>query len=431
MSSKLESLKKQVKLKRSKLAKSGDQGSLGILGETGISRPHQRILTGILSMDYLLGGFKPGTLIEFSGDENAGKTTLVWKITENLQNIYKAPAIFYNDVELTSNDEQFLNRFPMLKSGDIIYANIPKIESFFEQVEEFIENLDFVMLDSIAAMSSVNERSLDKSEMGKNAGIWSRGWKKLYDFSKKGAVFLAVNQVRDNLDAYASSKNGTQTTGGRALRHAKSAQIHVKKESKSKALKKKNFRGEEEICAWETVIEVQKNKQGSAFKSISTYLWTDDEKPETFDVVKEAINFGMSYGIIQRNSVKGSTYSFLNIFNNQEIVKVNGIQALEDHFYKTPIHLAWLKIFVYRYLFNDEFFYCLYDKILLIGKAEVFMMSKKYGIEVDFTEEKLLANFKKIFPLEYFIKKERLTELKEKYGEPWTWGILNGVEEDE
>lgn len=424
---KLDDLKKKVNEKRKKLIKKGERTSLGILGETGISRPNQRILTGILSIDYLLGGFKPGTLVEFSGEENAGKTTLLWKITENLQNIYKAPAIYNNDVEGTSNDEQFLKRFPLLKMDDIIYTNTPQIETFFDEVEEFSDDLDIVVLDSIAAMSSVNERDLEKADMGKTAQIWSRGWKKLYDFSKKGIVFLATNQVRDNLSMFASTKNGTQTTGGRALRHAKSAQIHVKKEGKSKAKKKKNFKGEEEIAAWETIIEVQKNKQGSAFKSISTFLWTDDEKPETFDVVGEAVTFAIAYGIITRNV---NRYSFINIFNQEVIAEINGREALDQHFYDNLIHLSWLKIFVYRYLFNDEFFYCLYDKILLIGKAEVFMMSKKYDRKIDFTEDQFLEKLKELFPIEYFINEESLEVLKSKYKEPWTWGIINGFDGD-
>ncbi|WP_297407927.1 hypothetical protein [uncultured Cetobacterium sp.] len=430
---KLDELKKKAKRRALKLEKTGEKSYLGILDEVGVSRPYQRILTGILSFDYLIGGLKPGTVLEFSGEENAGKSTLVWKIIENIQNIYNKPAIHINDVEGTSSDEEFLDRFKLLKPQDIIFNIEPKIENYFNELEELADYLDIAVLDSVAVMSSVNDRDLEKSDMGKTAQTWSRGWKRVYDFVRKGMVILAINQVRDNLDPYASSKNGAQTTGGRALRHAKSAQIHLKKESKSKAIKKKNFMGEEEISAWETVIEVQKNKQGSAFKKVSTYLWTDPEIPETFDVIEEAITFGINYGVITRNSSKGSKYTFTNMLTGEIIKEINGRDALTKYFYETPLHFAFLKISVYRHMFNDKFFYGLYDKILLTAKADVFGISIKYGAKVDSTEEKLLEKFKKDMPIEVFFEKKALKELKEKYGEPWTWGALpsNGGGEDD
>lgn len=422
--SKLDDLKKKVSKKREKIIKSGESTTLGVLGETGISRAHQRILTGNLVMDYLLGGFKPGTLIEFSGEENAGKTTLLWSIAQNLQWIYNSPSLFFNDVEGTSNDEQFLNRFPLLKVDDIIYSNTPQIEEFFGEVEEFADHLDIVLLDSIAAMSSVNRRALDKSDMGKTANVWSQGWKRLYDFSKKGIVFLAINQVRDNLDPYSSNKNGTQTTGGRALRHAKSAQIHVKKEGKGKAIKEKGFSGTEEIKAWETTIEVQKNKQGAAFKSITTMLWTDPEKPETFCPVQDAVAFGLNYGVIQRNSARGSIFTINNAFNGEEIAKVNGQANLEQHLRENPEVLGALKVFIYRFMLNDEFFYCLWDKVLLIARAEILMTQKKYGKELSNPKE-VMKKLKKDFPVEFFFQEDVFKELQEKYGKPWTWGNIN------
>lgn len=429
--SKLENLKKKVAQKRKKMISKGERTALGVLNETGISRPYHRILTGILPLDYLLQGLKPGTLLEFSGEENAGKTTLLWKIIENVQNIYKSPAILNNDVEGTSNDEKFLDRFPLLNRDDIIYDSESKIENFFNKIEEFIDDLDVVIIDSIAAMSSVNERDLEKADMGKTAQIWSRGWKRLYDFSKSGAVFLAINQVRENLDPYASTKNGTQTTGGRALRHAKSAQIHLKKEGKAKALKKTDFKGDEEITAWLTLIEVQKNKQGSAFKTIPTYLWCDDDKPETFDAVTDAVNFGINYGIIERNSAKGSFFTFKNILTGEEIIKINGRTAVDEYFYSNPLHLAILTIYVYRYMYNDKFFYCLWDKILLIAKTLVITNSKKYNIELNFTAEDLLDKLKKDYPIQNFLDEESYSKLNNQYGSPWTWGILGGFLSEE
>lgn len=174
--------------------------------DNSVKPPCKRMLTGLLTLDYLLHGMMEGSLYEISGKPSAGKSTFSWKMLEKLQYIYPGISIYYNDIEGTSKDEAFLNRFPLLKRDEIVIDANPSIEDFFKDLEEMSDMIDLVFIDTIAMMDPKSKIEMEKSEMGKIAGLMTRGWKRFFDIARNGLRMIAINQLRDNLDPYAGNQ---------------------------------------------------------------------------------------------------------------------------------------------------------------------------------------------------------------------------------
>ena len=167
---KTELLKKFIAKKERETKKKQEKNYISTL-DSRIKKPSSRMLTGMLTLDYLLNGFMEGSLYEVSGKPGAGKSTLSWKIIEKLQYIYPGISIYYNDIEGTSNDEAFLNRFPLLKRGEIMIDSNPDIETFFGGLEDICNIVDLVFIDTVAMMDPKNKIDMEKSEMGKIAAV--------------------------------------------------------------------------------------------------------------------------------------------------------------------------------------------------------------------------------------------------------------------
>ena len=107
-----------------------------------MNRPSERMLTGLLTLDYLLNGTMEGSLYEISGAEGAGKSTLFcWKLLEKLQYIYPGISIYYNDMEelVKEKIEAFLNRFPLIRRDSVMIDAETYIEDFFGRLEEMVD----------------------------------------------------------------------------------------------------------------------------------------------------------------------------------------------------------------------------------------------------------------------------------------------------
>ena len=411
--------------------------------DNSVKPPCKRMLTGLLTLDYLLHGMMEGSLYEISGKPSAGKSTLSWKMLEKLQYIYPGISIYYNDIEGTSKDEAFLNRFPLLKRDEIVIDANPSIEDFFKDLEEMSDMIDLVFIDTIAMMDPKSRIEMEKSEMGKIAGLMTRGWKRFFDIARNGLRMIAINQLRDNLDPYAGNQ-GPKTPGGNAYHYALTGQIEIKRDGgQSKAEKEKDIFGNEKIKNWNTVIKIYKNKQGPFGKSITTTLNTSDEGEEqynTFDEVKDLIAFAKVFNFIEQSGAINTIY---NLTDGTEKVKLKGKEALEAHLRNNIDDYIELKIFCYKAFLPSKFFYSLYDKIMMMARAEKVMFDIKK--QLDFNKpiqtqlnkikkddpNKVLEEIKKKYPIQLFFSPEELDTLKKEYGEPWTYVLKERVDEDE
>lgn len=438
---KQERLKKMIARKKKDAEKKKEKNYINILSDA-VATPYQRMLTGLLTMDYLLHGLMEGSMYELCGRPNSGKSALSFKILEKAQYVYPGLTCYYNDIEGTSKDETFLNRYPLLKRDEIIFDCNPDIETFFTNLEEMSSDIDLLYIDTVGAMKLKNDIDLEKAEMGKVAGIMTRGWKRFFDIARDGIRVFAINQVREQLNQYAANE-GPVTPGATAFRHAVTGKIEIKRDGgQSKAIKNKDVFGNEKVTAWDTIIKVWKNKQGPFGKSITTYFHTEDSgenKYDTFDEIKELIAFSKVFGLIISS---GSMNSIINPETGEEVEKIKGKDALEEFFKNNPEKAAELKIYCYRNILDNSFFYCLYDKILMIARADIVMQSirNKINFNIPFQtqlkkikvdEEKVLEELKEKYPITKFFEPEQLKELEKEYDKKWLWKLREEVEDEE
>lgn len=438
---KQERLKKMIARKKKDAEKKKEKTYINILSDA-VATPYQRMLTGLLTIDYLLHGLMEGSMYELCGRPNSGKSALSFKILEKAQYIYPGLTCYYNDIEGTSKDETFLNRYPLLKRDEIIFDSNPDIETFFSNLEELSGDIDLLYIDTVAAMDLKNKIELEKAEMGKVAGTMTRGWKRFFDVARNGIRVIAVNQIRENLNQYAPNE-GPITPGATAFKHAITGKIEIKRDGgQSKAIKDKDIFGNEKVTAWDTIIKVWKNKQGPFGKSITTYFHTEDtgeSKYDTFDDIKELIAFSKVFGLI---TTSGSINSIINPETGEEIEKLKGKDALEEYLKRNPEKAAELKIYCYRNILDNSFFYCLYDKILMIARADIVMQQIKNQLDfnlpiqtqlkkIKINEEKVLEDLKNKYPISKFFSPDQLKELEKEYDKKWIWRLKDEVIEDE
>lgn len=439
--SKQEKLKKMIARKKKDAEKKKEKTFINILSDA-VATPYQRMLTGLLTFDYLMHGLIEGSMYELCGRPNSGKSTLAFKILEKAQYIYPGLTCYYNDIEGTSKDETFLNRYPLLKRDEIVFDSNPDVETFFANLEELSNDIDLLYIDTVGAMDLKNKIELEKAEMGKVAGTMTRGWKRFFDVARNGIRVIALNQIRENLNQYAPNE-GPTTPGATAFRHAITGKIEIKRDGgQSKAVKDKDIFGNEKVVAWDTIIKVWKNKQGPFGKSITTYLHTEDSgenKYDTFDDIKELIAFAKVFGLI---ITSGSMNSIINPETGEETEKIKGKDALEEYLKTNPNVYAELKIYCYRNILDNSFFYCLYDKILMIAKADIVMQEIKNKLDltlpiqnqlknIQVDGEKILTELKEKYPITKFFSPEQLKELKKEYEEKWIWKLREEEEDDE
>lgn len=446
--SKFDSMQKLVKSMNRKAEKNQKINYLGTFEETKAT-PDTRMLTGMLELDYLFGGgLMLGSVIEVTGQEGVGKSTILMRILEKAGYIYDLVP-YFNDVESTGRDEKFLSKFPLMKSHKMFKDSEGNIEDFFDKLNQLSNYVDIIIIDSVTKMSREGSEDLSKADMGKTAGIWSRGWSRMGELTRKGIRIFLVNELRDNLDPYAP-KSGEHTSGGRALKYAKTGQLVIKKDGGNSvsALKDKDEFGNEKVIGWKILLKLNKNKQGQFGKSITSFLWTDEDKEhkyDTYDDIKVMIGFALQYGIIE--NVK-KTFNIINQETGEIVDSIVGKDALENFFRENPEKTILLTIWCYKHMLEDSFFYCLWDKILLIARANVIMGTLKqklldvgklnFNLKIELEnikeyENKLLEDLKEQYSLDKFFDKDTLSKLQNIYGTPWTWGILNdsGDEDEE
>lgn len=193
------------------------------------------IPTGIPSLDSALGvvdargvrGLPLGRLIEVSGVESSGKTTLCKYLAGQCQKLGVYPVILDTEHSGILEYDTALG----LNTGHAIGGQPGTLEEVFGIIEETVlkfRDLDvdcLILFDSVAATPTQSQLELGYDEEGQRGRVAAFLAQKLPKLIKllEGTTnvgMLFTNQVRDNMDAarnpYAPK---TKTTGGRALRH--------------------------------------------------------------------------------------------------------------------------------------------------------------------------------------------------------------------
>lgn len=215
----------------SDINKKEGQGTLFSLGSKNSVLKIKRWSTGIEDLDAILGGGMPeGRIIEISGPESSGKTTLLYHL------------LSLHDVCL---DIPIEGTFDAERAK--IFGNTPKQlivcrakfgEDAFNKSIKFAElGIPLIGFDSVPSMipkddfdkviKSVQKNSIEEQRIGGVARLMNKYLPVLEEIIETtGTTVIFINQVRDKMNAMLFGEK-TDTPGGRKLKHACSLRIQV------------------------------------------------------------------------------------------------------------------------------------------------------------------------------------------------------------
>lgn len=213
----------------------------------------EKISTGILSIDHIIGGgFPKGRIIEIYGPESSGKSSLALKICAVAQ--AQGLTVGYIDTEqaldfayaqdLGVNPETFILAQP--QSGDVA----------LEIAETLVRSgeVSVVVVDSVAALITQAEINgeMGDANVGGQARLMSQACRKLVGpVAQHNVCFIFINQLRSIIGGMSFGPTEI-TSGGKALKFYASLRLDVRKISQIKV--------GEDVIGNRTKIKVVKNK---------------------------------------------------------------------------------------------------------------------------------------------------------------------------
>lgn len=254
----------------------------------------ERLSTGSLGLDIALnGGVPKGMVVQFMGEESAGKTTMAFKVAAGLQEEFGPDTVIAwvavegfdkkwanqcgcriafsaEELKLMSREEQ--NQFDMIETvGEFVLVQAVTGEDALEVALDFIRSgtCHLVVIDSIAALvpASEEEREMSENTMGKLPALVGKFLRKCgsalsarREGRRNETAIILINQVREVIGTYGHPE--PQGPGGRSLRHWSVATVRFKKGEVLKAEES----DEKMAYGKRTKIRVEKSKIGPPFR---------------------------------------------------------------------------------------------------------------------------------------------------------------------
>lgn len=301
----------------------------------GVQRIHtQKIPFTSPRLNYMTyGGLPRKRLIEFSGDENGGKTTTALDVVKNAQQLFQKEW----EEELSNKDtdakrKAYLeNRGPKrvvwadcentfdeewaIKNGvdlDILYLLRPQTqaaEDIFEMLLNMIETdeVGLAVIDSIGVMLSKQafEKEVgDKTYGGISMALTRFSEVAVLDCRKYDCTVIGINQMRDDLN---SPYGGKTTTGGRAWKHNCSVRLQFSKGDLLDENGNSINRSSESPKGNKVMVSIVKTKVDKPDRRTGFYTLMYDYG---IDEIADLVEVGIKYGIINKS---GSWFSFCDI----------------------------------------------------------------------------------------------------------------------
>jgi recombination protein RecA len=237
----------------------GDE-SADTLADGGYSKVHSVLPTGIEVMDRWvigIGGLPYGRIIEISGPEDVGKSSLINQLMGAAQRDGAVACL--GDAERKVQPE-WVDVFGVDRK-EIILLPAETVEQFLSQIRTMLrkygktKKLVFI-LDSVATCmpKKALESDLNEAEIpGAMGAAWSRGLRALHKtLSASSSMLILVNQLRSKIGVmYGPTED---TPGGRAIKHYASLRIGM---GHGKSVKD----GDKHVAKWANV-RVLKNHLG-------------------------------------------------------------------------------------------------------------------------------------------------------------------------
>jgi recombination protein RecA len=273
----------------------------------------ERIPTGSLVMDRITGGgFALGRHYELFGDENSGKSYILYRTMAlsqqrgNLCAIVDPEHSFDNDrFEFLGGNADEVLAFHPTTAEDAI-AVMMLLGKHAKQ-----RDIEIVGIDSVSSLIPGEEFRNDPREedrMAAQARMMSRALRRLTAVNEK-MLFIWTNQERENVGIRFG--NPKTTSGGRALRFYATGRIEFRRGSKvmgkrKRARAEKLVEAEVPVGRW-TQVRQEKDKSTKPGRE-GAFIFDYDLK--MIDPISEILQLGLEDGLIERH---GNNFSFTDM----------------------------------------------------------------------------------------------------------------------
>ncbi len=202
-----------------------------------------KMSTGMLSLDYILGGGYPkGRVIELFGMESSGKSCLSLVAIAEAQRRGEIAALIDSE---GSFDPNWASKMGV--DVDKLLKSQPDCgEDAFTAVERLAETgeVSLIVVDSVAALTpkAELEGEMTDQQVGLQARMIGKGLRKVADkASKTGTTIIFINQIRNKVGVVYGDP--TITPGGFALKFYASLRLQMYKKEKIRADKDSPIQG--------------------------------------------------------------------------------------------------------------------------------------------------------------------------------------------
>jgi len=257
----------------------------------------EAISTGSFGLDIALGvgGFPRGRVIEISGPESSGKTTLALHTIAEAQKLGGICAFIDAEHAL---DPLYAKKIGV-DTGKLLISQPEHGEQALDMVESMVQSGKFsvIVIDSVASLTPKAEIEGDMGDqhVGRHPKLMSQACRKLVPLiNKSQTVVIFINQIRINIGAMPGT-SPEYTPGGKALKFYSSVRLDIRRIAQIK-------KGEE-VVGGRTRVKVVKNKVAPPFKQTEFDLMYG----EGISKEGEIIALGEKYKVISHT---GTTYKY-------------------------------------------------------------------------------------------------------------------------
>lgn len=254
---------------------------------------YETISTGAIGLDYIVGngGIPKGRVIEITGVESSGKSTLALHIIAEIQN--QGGLAGFVDVE-HALDVDYASKLGV-DIENLFLASPDCGEEALDIVEAMIRGgFDLVVVDSVAALVPrvELEGTMGDQQMGLQGRLMSKALRKLTGLiSKSNSICIFINQLRSNIGYGAP----TVSSGGKALKYYSSIRLELKIKEKMKI--------GEEFIGNRVEITTVKNKCYPPYKKTEVEILFG----QGYNKIGEIVDYATMMGIVNKS---GSWYSY-------------------------------------------------------------------------------------------------------------------------
>lgn len=282
----------------------------------------KKFSSGSLVLDGILeGGIPEGRIVEISGKEGSGKTSIALTTLGNVQKDPNARGVAFFDFEFAI-DPKYAETLGV-DMDSLLYVTPDYAEMGLQMIEDLVSSglFSLIVVDSVAAMVPKVEweGELEDQNMAVMARLMSRSLKKLAGTaSRNKCTIILINQLRAKIGGWSPTGDPTITTGGKAIPFYCSQRIAVNKSEK--------ITENGETIGNKVNLNVIKNKVGRPGGKGSTVLTYNKGINRAAEIVDPEV--GIKYGVITKT---GNTLSETATGEKLGVGRAKAIEFLEQN----------------------------------------------------------------------------------------------------